>query len=127
MDNRRADALVQLAVDALDRTRVPVAPAAPPVRPGLPAQLAPPTRLHRAPAGHRGLRADVHVTVPAGTLLGLCDEPGELAGYGPIPASMARRLAGDGTWRRVLTDPASGAILDVGRRATQRPPRSPSM
>ena len=63
----------------------------------------------------------MHVTVPAGTLLGLSDEPAELAGHGPIPTSMARRLAGDGTWRRVLTDPASGAILDVGRRSYAAP------
>jgi hypothetical protein len=65
----------------------------------------------------------VHVTVPASTLLGIGDDPGELAGYGPIPASVARRIAADpsGIWRRLLTDPASGALLDVGR-ATYTPP-----
>ncbi|HVQ92965.1 MAG TPA: DUF222 domain-containing protein [Mycobacteriales bacterium] len=65
----------------------------------------------------------VHVTVAASTLLGLDDEPGDLAGHGPIPASMARRIAADptGTWRRILTDPATGAVLDVGRN-TYRPP-----
>jgi len=77
---------------------------------------APPTRVRPGSTPPRRLRADVHVTVPAGTLLGLTDEPGELAGYGPVPASMARRLAGTGTWRRILTDPATGAVLDVGRR-----------
>ncbi len=51
----------------------------------------------------------VQVTVGAGTLLGLDDEPGELAGYGPIPAPLARRLAADATWRRILTD-ANGLV-----------------
>jgi Domain of unknown function (DUF222) len=74
-------------------------------------------------AGPSGARpaAHVSVTVPATTLLGHTDEPGELAGHGPIPASMARRLAVDGTWRRILTDPASGTVLDVGR-TTYSPP-----
>ena len=40
---------------------------------------------------------------------------GELLGYGPIPTSMAYRIAADATWQRLLTDPATGALLDVGR------------
>jgi hypothetical protein len=65
----------------------------------------------------------VQITVPAATLLGLDDAPGELAGHGPIPAGMARRIADDpsGTWRRILTDPPTGAVLDVGH-TTYRPP-----
>jgi hypothetical protein len=47
--------------------------------------------------------------------------PGEMAGYGPIPADLARELAADGTWRRLLTDPASGVLLDYGR-TTYKPP-----
>ena len=35
---------------------------------------------------------------------------------------MARTLAGDATWRRILTDPDSGAVLDVGT-TTYRPPQ----
>ncbi len=58
---------------------------------------------------------------PLSTLLGLDDAPGELAGHGPIPASVVRRLAADATWRRLLTDPASGALLDYGR-TTYSPP-----
>ena len=117
MDNRRADALVQLAVDALDRARRRV----PASGTGSAAAEDPPT-VGDAEQGlpdepRPRLRAQLHVTVPVGTLLGLGGEPGELAGYGPIPASMARRLAADGTWRRILTDPATGAVLDVGRRA----------
>jgi hypothetical protein len=52
------------------------------------------------------VRVEVQVTVPADTLLGTNDHPGELAGYGTIPAALARRLAEDprATWRRLLTD-----------------------
>jgi hypothetical protein len=59
---------------------------------------------------------EVHVTVPVTTLLGLQDNPGELEGYGPIPAGMARELAEHAHWRRIITDPVDGTVLDVGRR-----------
>jgi len=68
-----------------------------------------------------GPAAQVNVTVSASSLLGLTQEPGELAGYGPIPAEVAREIAGDATWRRLLTDPASGTLLDYGR-TRYRPP-----
>jgi len=58
--------------------------------------------------------AQVKVTVPMGSLLGVGHEPGELAGYGPIPAELAREIAADATWRRLLTDPISGSLLDYG-------------
>lgn len=63
----------------------------------------------------------VQVTIAASTLLGLDDQPGDLVGYGPITAEAARALAADGTWRRIVTDPLSGSVLDVGRTA-YRPP-----
>jgi hypothetical protein len=63
----------------------------------------------------------VQVTVPATMLMGLDDQPGELAGYGPIPAAVARDIAAGGTWKRLLTDPESGQLLDYGR-STYRPP-----
>lgn len=63
----------------------------------------------------------VQVTVPITTLMGLDEAPGELAGYGPIPAPLARDIAAGGTWRRLLTDPVSGTLLDYGR-TTYRPP-----
>jgi Domain of unknown function (DUF222) len=62
----------------------------------------------------RGRAAHVGVTVPISTLLGIDDHPAHLHGYGPITADVARRLAANGTWRRLLTDPASGALLDYG-------------
>jgi hypothetical protein len=47
----------------------------------------------------------------------------ELAGHGTITAGQARELAasGDVTWRRLLTDPLSGTVLDCGR-STYAPP-----
>ncbi len=69
-----------------------------------------------------GARPAVQLTVAASTLLGLDEQPAELAGYGPIPAAMARRIAKDdtGTWRRLLTDD-HGRLLDYGSK-TYRPP-----
>ncbi|HAP91335.1 MAG TPA: endonuclease, partial [Arthrobacter bacterium] len=62
-------------------------------------------------------RAQVLVTVPVLSLLGLTDEPATLDGYGPIPPSMARQLIADGaeSFHRVLTDPRDGAPLEIGR------------
>ena len=62
-------------------------------------------------------RADVLVTVPVFSLLGLTDEPATLDGFGPIPASMARKLVADGaeSFYRVLIDPRDGAPLEIGR------------
>jgi Domain of unknown function (DUF222) len=72
---------------------------------------------------HRHRRpVTVQVTVAATTLLGLDEQPGQLAGYGPVPASVARRLAAEGTWRRLLTDPVSGTVLDYGRTRYPPPP-----
>jgi hypothetical protein len=98
-DQRRADAAVQLAVNTLHGS----------VSDELP-------REH-------GLRPSVQVTVALSTLLGLDEQPGELAGSGPIPAAVARRIAGDqtGTWRRLITD-ERGHLVDYGR-TTYRPPK----
>ncbi|MDQ0729947.1 HNH endonuclease signature motif containing protein [Arthrobacter sp. B1I2] len=68
-------------------------------------------------------RADVLVTVPVFSLLGLTDEPAILDGLGPIPASMARRLVADGadSFYRVLVDPRDGAPLEIGRTRYRLP------
>jgi uncharacterized protein DUF222 len=66
------------------------------------------------------VQVHLQVTVPVSMVMRLDDQPGELAGYGPIAADTARALAGDATWRRLLTD-ERGTLLDVGRR-TYRPP-----
>jgi hypothetical protein len=96
-DQRRADALVDIAVAALHDPLLPKA---------------------------QGIRPAIQVTVALSALLGCDNELGELAGCGPIPASVARRIAADetGTWRRLVTDPLTGQLLDYGR-TTYRPPR----
>lgn len=58
------------------------------------------------------VRPQVRVTVSAATLLGLDDAPGELTGYGPVTAQVARTLAQDGTWQRLVTDPVTGVLVD---------------
>jgi hypothetical protein len=65
----------------------------------------------------------IQVTVAATTLLGADHQPAHLTGYGPITAAEARRIAADGRWRRLLTDPTTGALLDYGRRSY--PPPAP--
>ncbi|HEY3630245.1 MAG TPA: DUF222 domain-containing protein [Jatrophihabitantaceae bacterium] len=96
-DQRRADALVDLGVAALHDPLLPKA---------------------------QGMRPSIQITVALSTLLGTDEQPGELAGHGPIPASVARRLAADesGTWRRLVTDPVTGQLLDYGQD-TYRPPK----
>ena len=71
-------------------------------------------------ATRHGRKVAVNVTVAATTLLGLDELPGELESYGPIPAYVARELAQDGTWRRILTDPRNGTFVERGR-VTYRP------
>ncbi|MDQ0729490.1 hypothetical protein QFZ57_000284 [Arthrobacter sp. B1I2] len=65
------------------------------------------------------VRAQVLVTVPVFSLLGLTDEPAVLDGFGPIPPSMARALVADGagSFHRVLVDPRDGAPLEIGRKS----------
>jgi hypothetical protein len=94
MDQLRADVLADLAYATLERPDLP--------------------RNHRR-------RPHIQVTVAASTLLGLDDQPGELAGYGPITAQVARRIAAEGTWRRLLTDPATGGLLDYGTTVYEPP------
>ncbi|MEU6641569.1 DUF222 domain-containing protein [Saccharomonospora sp. NPDC046836] len=70
-----------------------------------------------------GAKAEVHVYIDLTTLAGLNDNPAQLAGYGPVPASVAREIAHQptSTWQRIITDPLTGAPIDVGRRR-YRPP-----
>ncbi|WP_139346619.1 HNH endonuclease signature motif containing protein [Sinomonas mesophila] len=67
-----------------------------------------------APAG--GVRTELVVTVPAATLAGTSDTPGEILGYGPIDPEAARRLAAQTQfWTRLLVAPVTGAPLAIGR------------
>jgi hypothetical protein len=96
MDQRRADIFVAALMSALSLDDLP--------------------RLH-------GRKPAINVVVSADTLLELDDEPARLTGYGAITAETARRLAADesGTWRRLLTDPDTGDLLDISPD-TYRPP-----
>ncbi len=49
-------------------------------------------------------------------------QPAELAGYGPIDDELARVITACGVWQRLLTDPATGTVTDVGRRRYRPPP-----
>ncbi len=79
--------------------------------------------LRGAAEGTPSPTAQVLVTVPVLSLMGAGTEPAVLDGYGPIPASMARRLVaeGAGSFLRVLTDPRDGAPLEIGRTSYRVP------
>ncbi|MDT0165160.1 DUF222 domain-containing protein [Actinotalea sp. AC32] len=90
-DARRADALADLAGTVLDRgTDVSGAPL--------------PTR--------HGRRPHLQVTVTLAALSGATETPAELAGYGPIPAALARAVAADARWTFLAVDPSSGQVVD---------------
>ena len=94
-DMKRADALTAIATQAL-------------------AALANDVQPHRRPI-------TISVAIDLQTLMGLAENPGQLAGYGAIPASVARRLAADGNWQRFVSDPTTGNLLDFGREKYSPP------
>jgi hypothetical protein len=68
------------------------------------------------PTPGREHKWNVDVVVNLTTLLGIDDDPALLVGHGNITADIARELAADGIWRRLLTD-ARGAVVE---RSTTR-------
>ncbi len=64
----------------------------------------------------------INLTIDLPTLLGFQENPAILQGYGPIPASVARELTEDSKWKRFITDPITGNLLDYGRE-TYTPPQ----
>lgn len=64
-----------------------------------------------------------NITVPLATLMRWSDEPGELDGYGPVAAEIARKVAienTDGEWTFVVTDNRQPvATGTVARRPTE--------
>ena len=57
------------------------------------------------------------MTVPARTLTGESEAPGEILGYGPLDAPAARLLAAEAaSWTTMFLDPENGAPLSLGRR-----------
>ena len=134
MDARRADALTDLLLDGTgfcstggaetdpvvvgdedDGAVLPVAPA--------PSRLPGITPVCGTRTAATSVSIQIRVIVPLDSLRGESDEPAELAGYGPITAAQARELAADptSTWRRLVTDPLSGGMVDYGT-ARYRPP-----
>jgi hypothetical protein len=66
---------------------------------------------------------DIHVDLT--TLAGLNDNPGELAGYGPVIADIARQVTEQqqqAEWRFTITDPETGMVVDNG--TTKRRPNA---
>jgi hypothetical protein len=72
------------------------------------------TTVPRLPRCRCGGAQTAAVVIDVATLLGLEDRPGEIPGYGPIPAPAARAMGADRDWVRWLVDPGTGALLDVG-------------
>ncbi|MEA5453648.1 DUF222 domain-containing protein [Sinomonas sp. JGH33] len=89
---------------------------------GAPAVGSPATGRHRAePLGGSGpmggVRTELVVTVPARTLTGESEAPGEILGHGPLDAPTARLLAAEAaSWTTMFVDPHNGAPLALGRR-----------
>ncbi|WP_344100887.1 HNH endonuclease signature motif containing protein [Myceligenerans crystallogenes] len=66
--------------------------------------------------------ATINVVVPANVLADPGeDTPGILDHLGPIPADLARQIAAEGLWRRLVTDPVTGILTDYGTTAYQPP------
>ncbi len=69
----------------------------------------------------QGRRPHLTVTMSLDTLAGLNDLPAVLAGFGSIPADLARTIARSaGTITAAVTDPATGTVVDCGE-LTYRP------
>ena len=68
-----------------------------------------------------GRPVTLNLTLDLPTLLGLAENPGNLKGYGAIPARVARELAADAKWRKFISDPVKGELLDVGRSSYEPP------
>ncbi len=76
---------------------------------------------HSPRDSHRAPVVDIRVDLP--TLMGLDDNAGEIPGWGPVIADIARQAVErqpNGEWRVVVTDPDSGNVLWDG--TTRRRP-----
>ena len=114
LDALRVDALL----DAIHDRRMPAEDAAQTLTQTAPgAQRAPTLRVPgRLPRCRCGGAQTAAVVVDLPTLLGLAEHAGELPGYGPVPATVARELAADRDWVRWVIDPTTRRLLDRGAR-----------
>jgi len=70
------------------------------------------------------LKVELRVTVPASVLAGVSNEPGWLHGYGPITSHTIWDLAHHSDfWRRLVTDPLTGTVVEVSQRKPSAPLR----
>lgn len=79
--------------------------------------------LNGNPTAQAGRTGTVDIRVDLTTLLELDERPGDLAGYGPIVADIARKVASsnhDSEWRYSVTDPTTGRVVNTS--ATRRRP-----
>lgn len=90
---RRADALVALGAQALSDGVV----------------------AGQALSTGQGRRPHILITIPIEVMLGWSNGPGDLAGYGPVSAAVARTIAAAGDWRAAITG-SHGTMLHYGRR-----------
>jgi hypothetical protein len=81
------------------------------------------TRRGTVPRCRCGGAQTAAVVIDLPTLLGLAEHPGELPGYGPVPAAVARELARDRDWVRWLVDPTTRRLLDSGGQKYRPTPR----
>lgn len=84
----------------------------------------------RTPTGRRlpsrqGTAPGIHLTLAASTLAGDDDMPGELAGYGAIPAPIARELAAAATRFRAALIDEDGHLLALGAQVPLSPEPAP--
>ncbi|CAG7844772.1 hypothetical protein USB125703_01019 [Pseudoclavibacter triregionum] len=79
-------------------------------------QADPAAEVRRPDGGRARVDARISITVPALALLGTSREPAELAGVGPVPLSLGRRLAAEQpTLERILTDPVTALPIAIDR------------
>ncbi|MDR1295459.1 MAG: DUF222 domain-containing protein, partial [Bifidobacteriaceae bacterium] len=62
------------------------------------------------------VRPRLVVVARAEALLGSDHFPGELIGYGTLPAHAVRRIAQDATWSAIYCDPHTGRVVGAGTR-----------
>lgn len=89
IDQRRADAVVEMATHFLSAIDGEYEP--------------------------QGIKTTVNVTVDLDTLVGLQNNPAKLDDGTVIPPFIVRELARDAKWRRFVTEPLTGELLDLGR------------
>jgi hypothetical protein len=119
LDALRVDALLDALTDQPGH-RDPLHPGSDPdaADPGTPpdAGTGPTPTAGRLPRCRCGGAQTAAVVLDLPTLLGLAEHPGQLPGYGPIPAALARELAADRDWVRWVIDPHTRRLLDRGAR-----------